>query len=222
MFLKTINRDIEILLIRHAETSYNTENKTYTITPNGKKQIKQLSAYLKDLKIDKIYCSTMKRSIETAKPVEESHGLTIETREELNEINRGDVDTDEKWGMYEDYYHLWRQHKFDLPFPHGENGEEVWLRSKYVVDSILDDARKSKPEKDPYRVCVFTHGGTLRSMVCGILDIPQINRYQILKEFDNCSITRIKVSSNALANVNTSKPFVLESLNDTSYRNDRK
>ncbi len=216
-FRPRLKRDIELLLIRHAEGTYNNSTSEYRVNEEGRKQIEVLKTHLSNTRIDAVYSSSMKRAIESAEPIAETHNLKIEIFEELNEIDRGEIETDEKWGLYEEYYNQWKKHEEDLEFPNGENGEAVWLRAKYVIDSIIEQAKNHNEFTGSYRVCIFTHGGTIRSIVCGMLGIPQQARYQIVEEFDNCSITRIKICCNSLLNANTSNPFVMLSLNDTSY-----
>lgn len=213
-----LTRDVELYIVRHAQCDFFEESRTHVVSSEGKEQIKQLKENLKKIEFDEIYSSESKRAMETAGPVATSHNLKLVSCPELKEIDRGRIVTDERWKIEKEYYERWRQHKTDMEFPEGENGSDVWFRAKYVIDRILDHARKAMQYKErPYRVCIVTHGGAIRSIICGMLGIPQNYRYQFAEVIDNCSVTVLKVRSDYSNNPNTSHPVTLEKLNDTSY-----
>jgi len=50
-----------------------------------------------------------------------------------------------------------------MPYPNGENGEAVWQRCKKEIYPLVGKYK---------RVAIICHGGTIRSIICGLLDIP--------------------------------------------------
>ena len=159
----------------------------------------------------------MERAVRTALPIAETHDVPLTQYPELNEIDRGDVITDQMWSENGQYYQRWKKHETDMPFPNGENGMDVWLRSKYVIDRIREASFSKRREDGPYRVCVVTHGGTIRALICGLLGIPERMRYQFAANLRPCSISVIRLSPDPTENANTDSASTLELFNDISH-----
>lgn len=92
------------------------------------------------------------------------------------------------WENYPQTYQKWVLHNEDIPYPNGENGMDVWMRCKNEIDSIL--------ESNYNRIAIVCHGGTIRSIICGILNIPQQKRFYYGFPIENCSISIILYKSN--------------------------
>lgn len=213
---------IELYLIRHAQCDIvkNGEKLVHEISEEGRREIAALSKRMAGVKFDTVICSTMQRAVETAAPIAESHQLSLEQYPELNEIDRGDILTDAIWAENESYYRRWKKHETDLPFPSGENGINVWLRAKFAIDRIRENAEKSPVQDRPYRACVVTHGGTIRAIICGLLGIPERMRYQFAWDLHSCSTSIIRICADSSDNVNTDNAATLELFNDNSYLRD--
>lgn len=213
-----LKRDIEIYLVRHAHCNYDNKNKSHKISAMGKKQINELEIRLKEVIFDTVYCSTYNRAIKTAEPIARTHDLIIHNYPELNEIDRGKVPSDMDWEENKELYSLWKKHKTDMAFPDGESGTSAWLRAKYVIDRIRNEVAVSGVDsEEPYRVCIVTHGGLIRTIICGLLGLPQTCRYQLAEKIDNCSISMLRIRKDAFKNPNTDYNVTLETLNDTSH-----
>ena len=211
---------IELYLVRHAHTGIieSDSNLSFAISERGDKEIIALTERLRSIEFDEIVCSTMERAIQTAMPIAASHGITLEQYPELIEIDRGAVITDSMWTEnYSEYYSHWKRHETDLQFPNGENGADVWVRAKFVIDRICENAAACGRTDRPYRACVITHGGTIRAMLCGLLGIPEQLRYQFAYNLHPCSISTLRIAEDPSDNVNTDYPLTLELFNDISH-----
>lgn len=211
---------VELYIVRHAHCDYTgtDDGLQVTISKTGKSQINSLSGRLSKVEFDEIVCSEMDRTYLTILPVALSHNMKIQRYKELNEIDRGDIITDDAWNNSLQYYHRWKQHNTDLPFPNGENGTEVWLREKYVIDRIKENAiARGGDVTKPYRVCLVSHGGAIRAMICGLLGLPQQLRYQLAEDVHPCSLSIVKIAGSVQTNVNSARPATLELFNDTSF-----
>jgi broad specificity phosphatase PhoE len=104
------------------------------------------------------------------------------------------------WSKYPDIYHEWVKHEEDIPYPNGENGNMVWERCKDSLYKMLKDDFK--------QIAIIAHGGKIRSIICGILNIPQEKRFYIGFPPENCSISIIKYENNH---------FYLHTFNDYSH-----
>lgn len=83
----------ELFLLRHGETEYNVENRIggdSSLTERGHAQAAALAVFFKDRAIPYIFTSKRKRSLETAKPIIETHPeATHISLPEFDEINAG-------------------------------------------------------------------------------------------------------------------------------------
>ena len=181
---------MEIYLIRHGECytstiEYNESKKTMDppLTNQGIQQAKELSLQVADIDFDRIYCSDLKRSIQTAEIMKASKTVEIVTTTAFREIDMGYL-YKKTWDDYPEIYRIWETHDEDIAYPGGENGEAVWNRCNELIDSI---------RKENYnRIAIICHGGTIRSILCGILNIPQEKRFYFGYPIENCSISIIK------------------------------
>ena len=85
-----------VILIRHTNTGFHgvyfLGRTDVPITEEGTRHAKQIGQLLKDMRIDKIYSSKLRRSIMTAEEIAKPHGLDVEHMEELNEMAFGVMD----------------------------------------------------------------------------------------------------------------------------------
>ena len=86
---------IRLILLRHCETNLNNENKYLGITDiplndTGKANAKSIAEKFKNINLNKIYSSGLKRSYETANIIAQGHSSEVEKLPGLNEINFGE------------------------------------------------------------------------------------------------------------------------------------
>ena len=198
---------MEIYLIRHGQCYdsrmdyYNEDKKTMDppLTDHGIQQAKALSARLANLPFDKIYCSDLARAIQTAEILTSKIKADLIKTEAFREINMGLL-YKKSWSEYPDIYDKWITHKEDVPYPGGENGQDVWNRCSVMLNLM-------KEEKND-RIAIVSHGGTIRSILCGILDIPQVKRFFYGFPIQNCSISIINYIDHN---------FYIHSINDSYH-----
>ena len=157
---------MELFLCRNGQTEHNDKGIVQgqmesKINRKGKEQAKKLRDRLAEEDISKIYSSSMTRAIETAKIVSEPHNLDIEESEELKEVARAkfegerfeDLIAEISNSETEDY--LWKPEG-------GESLEELKERGVKFLNRI-----KEKHEEE--RIVIVSHGGTISSILLGIL-----------------------------------------------------
>ena len=113
--------------------------------------------------------------------------LNIEIRDELNEIDMGKCDTkgwEYVYFQYPNFKAEFQKHEIDVPYPQGECGEDVWNRAKKTIYEIINLGVDN--------AAIVTHGGTIRSIICGVLGIPQEKRFFLGLPLEHCSISLIK------------------------------
>ena len=198
---------MNIFLIRHGQKMEDDKNhESLGLTEKGFEQADLLGRRLSKYDIKKIYSSNMKRAVQTSEGLNKYLGVEIITKPELREIHMGDCDT-YGWNYLEENYPLFieefRKHNSDLRYPpNGECGDDVWQRVKEVIHEML--------ETDYENVAVVTHGGVIRSLICGLLNIDQSRRFYLGNPPENCSISMIKYDKK-------SKEFFIHSFNDCAH-----
>lgn len=178
---------MRIYLIRHGEKTDNSRNHAaLELTEKGFHQADAVGIRLQNHGIQRIYSSDMVRAIQTSESANRHIHAEIEVRHELREIHMG-ASEELGWAYLEAYYPefmaAYRLHDKDLPYPpNGECGSDVWNRVAVVLNEMVDSGLEC--------VAVVTHGGVIRSVMCGILGIGQENRFQFYPPA-NCSITEL-------------------------------
>ena len=188
---------MEIYLLRHGE-SYNSSIEYYCadkrimnppLTAKGINQAHMLANKLKTVKFDTIYASDLDRAIQTAEIFRAATNQEIIVTEQFREIDMGEINL-RPWNEFPDIYEKWILHDTDLPYPNGECGDDVWNRCKRKINEAYCEGYG--------RIAIFCHGGTIRSIICGILGIPQYKRFLFGAPPHNCSISivwYVKVNS---------------------------
>lgn len=177
---------MKIYLIRHARQDSKLCNVNVKLSEVGRQQAQLLGERLKYYKIDAIYSSDYIRAEETAQIVNQYIGVSHTVKPALREIDFGELEGNS------DEYNLERYGEFlkersamqsDLAFPGGECGADVWNRAKDVLNEIICTNYEN--------VAVVTHGGTIRSILAGVLGLDQVKKLQFGLSLENTSITEL-------------------------------
>lgn len=179
---------MNLYFIRHGEKDvYHGDVSSIKLTDKGHRQANLVGKRLENIGIDVIFTSTMTRAIQTAETINKYANVHIEIREELREIDMGECDKN-GWEYVKShdpqFIAEFERHEVDIPYPHGECGVDVWNRSSKILDEISQTSYEN--------VVIVTHGGTIRSIVCGILEMPQAKRFSLGVPPEHCSITHVK------------------------------
>lgn len=158
---------LRIYFVRHAEAMGNVleffQGRTDTeVSEKGRMQLDLLAERFRDIPIEKIYSSPLKRAAATAEAVNRHHGLTIIYDKELIEINGG-VWEGKPWAdlpvLYPIEYDLWKNKMEDFYIEGGEKMTEVFERMKKAVGKIA-------AENQGRTIAVVSHGCALRNYLC--------------------------------------------------------
>lgn len=200
---------MDIYLIRHGECYHSTteyyDHAKKTINPplteKGIGQAEKLAMRCSTIGFDRIITSDLIRAMQTAERMTAIAPCETTITSDFREIDMGDVHT-KTWDAFPDIHAQWVLHKEDIPYPSGENGEDVWKRCKKQLEALA----ASQAE----RVAIVCHGGTIRSIICGVLEIPQQKRFYLGAPVENCSISMLRYSA-------MDKRFCLHMFNDFSH-----
>jgi len=184
-----------LYLIRHGENPANITKEfshrlvDYSLTPKGVLQAQQTGVYFKSRQIDAIYCSPLKRAIETAEIIGQAIGVQPVIIEEFREVNVGALEalggSPENWATHDSIIRAWFEGQPDRMFPEGENYHMLLERMRAGVQQILH-------EQDGKKSIIVGHGGiftfTLKD-ICREVDLAVL----IASYGHNCSITEIEM-----------------------------
>lgn len=187
---------VRIYLVRHAEAMGNVleffQGRTdEQISEKGAKQLECLSERFRDIKIERIYSSPLKRTLSTAEAVNKYHGLPIIKDEGLIEINGG-VWEGRPWAelpeKYPTEYGLWKNRMEDFYIEGGERMTEVFARMRETVDRIA-------AENEGRTIAVVSHGCALRNFLCYCMGRP-ISGLKDVGWSDNTAVSLVEYDDN--------------------------
>ena len=134
----------------------------------GLAQAKAFYDKYQSLHFDKIYTSSLKRSIQSVDSFIQQ-GTLHEAHDGLNEISWGSKEGTNITLEEDEYYHWllkqWQEGNTSVRIEGGESPEDVASRQRPVLDSIL-----SRSEESSILICM--HGRAIRVLLCQMLNYP--------------------------------------------------
>ena len=157
-----------VLCIRHGETDWNATGRWQGHAPVplneiGLKQSATLGHYLvhNGFRVDAIYSSDLKRSLQTAEAVAVALGLPVHPDPRLREVDLGDWQglTREEVEVWDPQrYTAFRADWYNIPTPNGESRSDLKRRARAVFDDLT--ARHAGQT-----IALVSHGGTLSMLI---------------------------------------------------------
>lgn len=198
----------KLILVRHVLTEDNKLAKLSghidsKVSEEGKLQIKEITDFLKNEKIDKIYTTTSSRTKETVKYLAEINSIEVQESEDLKEISFGDFegkDFKDIQKNYPDEFNKMIEEGYEYTYPNGESLIDCFERVSKEIQCILDDADENET------ILVCSHAGTIRNVLTYL--ISNTFEYHWNFKIDNASVSVVEID-NGFA--------VINKLNDTSF-----
>jgi 2,3-bisphosphoglycerate-dependent phosphoglycerate mutase len=177
---------LELWLIRHGETDWNIEGRIQgfsdrPLNAKGRRQAELLAARLAPTPFDAVYASDLDRAHATARTALPCAEVRLDPR--LRELSYGIFEGKTWTGLDADEAAAarhWSEDRFGRRIPGGESYGDLMDR----IAAFRDDL----PERG--RVAAFSHGGTIRSALYGVLGRPTPGAWRV--DIDNTSITRLR------------------------------
>jgi probable phosphoglycerate mutase len=172
----------KLYIIRHGETDFNRMNIVQgngvdtDLNETGLNQGFLFYNKYKNIALDKIYISALKRTQQTIQHFI-NDGIPFEKLAELNEISWGDfegkVQDFKEREFYQHAVNAWDSGNYNVAVANGETPNQLQERQKKALDFIM----KNTHEKT---VLICMHGRALKSFICLLLDMPLMNmdKYQ--------------------------------------------
>ncbi len=160
---------MRLILLRHGRTGLSGRyvgSSDVPLSEEGREQILDLRPSLGALKIDGLLASPMLRCTESASLLE--LGLPMQLDPDLREIDFGRWEGKTFAEIEEQDPELvqhWAKGKDDFCFPDGEATAGFVSRVNAVKNRLLASEAKT--------MLLVTHGGVIRSLICGLLGLSQ-------------------------------------------------
>ena len=174
--------DSRIILVRHGETNWNKEGRfqgqiDIPLNENGKHQAQKASEFLKNIKFNKAYSSSMDRPYETAKIIiQNDDHLKIKKVKELVEISHGlwegklEKEIKENWP---ELLNTWHENPEEVQMPEGESIGQVSERSISAWCNIC----KSQNTNDT--TLLVAHDAVNKTLLCHLLGLSYSDIWMI-------------------------------------------
>jgi len=201
-----------LLLVRHGDTDFNANRRfmgysDISLSSLGIKQVKTLRDYLADEPIHTVFCSDLKRTMQTARILSSGRKLAITACPELRELNYGECEGlsfSEIGERYPDVAAKCVDFDLGLEFPGGENFRNFVIRTRGFLKRL-----KNQPLNNT--ILIVSHNGPLKVLICHYIGLNM--KYSQRLHMDTASLSIIYS--------NVGHP-ILTKLNETSYLPDLK
>ncbi len=191
----------KVILVRHGQTLWNLEMKyqghcDIALTDKGLRQAELAAERLATEKVSAVYASDLNRAFKTAECIGAKHGLGVTAIPELREINFGDWEGMTFEGISDPANSHWSEemtkvfsHPGEAQIPGGETFHEVKERAMSALNQLV----AAHPNQT---IVVVSHGGTIRTVLCALLDIHLNNIWKIKQ--DNTAINMLEYCDDAV------------------------
>ena len=166
------DKRMQIFIVRHGETPWNKEGKLQGATDiqlndSGREVAIKTGLALKDVQIDKIYSSPLKRAYETACLIRGDRDIEIICDDRLREVCFGRLEGQNISVMKSDpdshFQHFFDEPHLYVPDEEGEKLEDLCKRTEsFMKEVILPQAENLS------RVMIVGHGAMNKSIMCFI------------------------------------------------------
>jgi len=156
-------KETEIILIRHGETEWNSQQRMQghsnsDLSSVGQAQIQALGQWMKNVPFDLIYSSDSLRAKQTAEAITQFSGHELKIDLRLREKNLGvfeGLTSEEARERHPEVFRLFKTAGSKYVIDEGESTQQLQDRALEIVDEI----RIKHPEE---HVLLVTHGGFIR------------------------------------------------------------
>lgn len=196
----------KIILVRHGETKWNVEEifrgrADIELNDVGVRQAELLADYLKDIKIEAVYSSPLRRALKTAEIVAQRHELALQVTPGLEDMDFGawqGLSLTEVKDKSPSLYAQWLSQPDLVKIPQAEGFASIRQRAMAVVDQVI--------AKYDGTVVLVSHRVVNKILICALLGLDDSPFWEIRQ--DNCGITTF---------IHLGGRFVLDENNNTSY-----
>ncbi len=187
---------MKLLLVRHGETEGNNKGVFLglideDLNQNGILQAEKIALRLKDVSIDAIFSSDLKRAMETAEIINKYHHLNIIPKKELRERNFGIFNGKPKEKLFDAV----KRSKMEFHEYKPKNGESCLEVQKRIVNFFKKIVKRYSNKT----VLIVTHGAVIVELLFYLTKLPR-NEFEKLKQ-DKAALNIIKVNQDGTSQI---------------------
>lgn len=179
-------------LLRHGETDYHAQRRVLGridagLNQRGHDQAARVKDFFAGMSLAAVYCSPLRRCMETARPVAEEKGVEVQIVQGLMEVDMGEWDgrlIEELFAEDSERVGNWMANPSSVSLPGGEDFAVVRSR----VLAAMREISSRHPGDD--RVLVVSHGGPIRGILCEALKMDLNDMFRV--QIDLASISTVK------------------------------
>jgi len=172
-----------VWLIRHG-TPDGAEGRCYgrydiPLSSAGIEQAGRLASRLEVERLARVYASPLRRALDTARIIAESHDVPVEPAGSFVEIHFGDFEGltyDEIQARFPEAFQLWMEQPANVQFPNGECFQDMRVRVLRAMDSVV----AYHPAES---VAIVTHAGVIRLLIAEALSIPHSQIFRLAQDY---------------------------------------
>lgn len=178
---------VRIYLIRHGESLGNvggilTGQSDLPLSARGREQAGRVGEALAGRRLTAIFASPLSRALDTARPVSEATGATIQPVDDLRELNCGLaegltwLEVEERWPAFAQRYTA-ADAGMALAWPGGESGVDLCERVGRALHQIIDgpfdpDAAPNAASAHSREIAIVAHAGSIAWSLHHLLKKP--------------------------------------------------
>jgi len=197
MMLPEATGGVRLYLCRHGQTDYNAKGMIQgcgidrELSEVGLAQAVCIGEALREVPLDVVGSSTLKRAMQTAEAVRKHHATanSVEHRG-LREMDFGDFEgkrPDEVQDLYDSVTGAWAEGRLDAAWPAGESPLEVVQRARQALIDILGATHQNTTR----HVALVTHGRLNKILLSSLLGLGLQNSHHLTQA--NCCINVIDI-----------------------------
>ena len=191
------------ILMRHGQTQWNREERVrgradLALDETGKRQAEAAALRLKEEHAVAVYCSPVRRAVQTAKIVGEKLSLPVQPLEGLIDLDFGSFEGlsgEEATKQYPELYRLWLQRPEQVRFPGGEGLEDVRQRFMPAVEQL---AAKHQDQA----VILVSHKVVCQLLMCAMLGLDNSHFWQVRQDVNAINIFELRDNAPLIISVN--------------------
>jgi alpha-ribazole phosphatase len=192
-----------LFLIRHGNTLDEETTKVYKgkidipLSRAGIARMEKAGVFLVSFPIDRVFTSTLSRSIESGELIAKPQKLTIETESAFDEVGFGvweGLTFDEIRERYPEEHARWVEDPSAYPPPQGESFETARKRSMDRLGKIIEECRGQT-------IAVVAHAGIMRIMIFSLLNMRLSRLFRIGQDYGAINIIDFRDDDNLSVNL---------------------
>lgn len=189
----------KIFLIRHAEAEGNLYRIVQgqmdaAVTGRGERQIDALSERFRDVPLDALYSSDLRRTVTTASAITRYHELPLIKMPELREINLGECEG-LSFGDLDHIDPVQMSYFNNDPMRWRAPGAETFAE---CTDRVYNAILRIAKENPGRTVAVVSHGMAIRSFLAKLLDVKSEN-IRTLPHGDNTAVSLVEYENGSFS-----------------------